>query len=97
MSMWPQYSASFSGPNLLQDGSVTVHEPIHRRGEEVVGIVPLELVPPSRHVWMDGAVSRKRFDGRLLEFTQQQLECSPSGDAPWRGLPELSVARHKIV
>jgi len=35
--------------------------------------------------------------GALLEFTQQQLERSPSGDALWRGLPELSVARHQII
>src|SRR2546430_11671615 len=49
---------------------------------------------------MCGRMKRCRVDvsmGALLEFTQQQLERPPSGDALWPGLPELSVARHQII
>src|SRR3989441_2902355 len=97
MSLGPQYSAParfliFSrmvgcGPPSRYIGVVTKSSVSFLWG----GFLPLGMC---------GRMERYRVDvsmGALLEFTQQQLERSPSGDALWRGLPEFSVAGHQII
>src|SRR6058998_372249 len=97
MSMWPQYSAS---------SRVLIFSKMARcrSTSRYIGVVRKSSVS---FLWscflplgMCGRMKRCRVNvsmGALLEFTQQQLERSPSGDALWRGLPELSVARHQII
>src|SRR2546422_9832734 len=97
MSMWPQRSAS---AGVLIFAKVARGRPTSR----YIGVVRKSSVS---FLWgcflplgMCGRMKRCRVNvsmGALLEFTQQQLERSPSGDALWPGLPELSVARHQII
>src|SRR3989442_6072292 len=97
MSMWPQSWAPVG---------VLIFSKMARCGSmsRYIGVVRKSSVS---FLWgcflplgMCGRMKRCRVKvsmGALLEFTQQQLERSPSGDALWRGLPELSVARHQII